>query len=595
MSDRSGATLTRQIGIALALLHVMAAIALGIFCAHELRLFHRALAKGDLQRLLPVAAAKVRPHLITGDLDEASRTVAEIGSITGLRITLVDPEGEPLADSERDVATLGPHAHRAEIRQAMRDEQGSHVRFSELAGTNVLLVAQRIEGDDGEMLGVIRAARPLADLRGERKRILAAVVLVAAGSLFISIGGLLFIGNRIGRSLRRMAFGARRFAAGNLEHRLARPSHQELAVLADALNEMADRVNAQLEQLQAQRAEQEAILQSMTNGMIALDRSQRIIAINRTACRMLGVDEPAAQDRLLQEVVREPALNRFVQEAMDKTGRSTGEFEIQREGAVMLEAVGQPLIREVDEPAGLLVLLTDVTQLRKLETLRSDFAANVSHELRTPITNIKGYIETMLEVGCEDQARTVQFLKVVRGNTARLEAIIEDLLSLARMEQSDQREVPGKERVDVRRVIDAAVSQFALAMGEKRMSVELDVEPGLRVRGNAQLLEQAVGNLVSNAVSYGRAGTTVRVRGRSLENGEAEIAVRDEGPGIEPEHLERLFERFYRVDRARSRQLGGTGLGLAIVKHIMLAHGGRVEVSSEVGVGSEFRLLLPRF
>jgi two-component system phosphate regulon sensor histidine kinase PhoR len=261
---------------------------------------------------------------------------------------------------------------------------------------------------------------------------------------------------------------------------------------------------------------------------------------------------------------------------------------------VTVEAISQPLLDSDQDRVGLLVLLNDVTQLRRLETIRSDFASNVSHELRTPITNIRGYVETMLEVGCGNEAQTRRFLEIIRRNTGRLEAIIEDLLALAQLEQSRKIELPNRLPVPVRRLVESSVAQFTHAAKDKNMSIRLVIEDQLGVLGAPQLLEQAVSNLLSNAVTYGPRDSVITIRGRALNEERIEISVIDEGPGIAPDHLPRLFERFYRVDKARSREQGGTGLGLAIVKHIARAHGGHVEVDSRLGEGSTFRLVMPR-
>jgi len=354
------------------------------------------------------------------------------------------------------------------------------------------------------------------------------------------------------------------------------------------------RLRDELQLLQARQSEQRIIQQSMSTGMIALDDEQRVLSINRAAEQLLGVRESIAMGKPLRESLHEPELNRFINQALGAANQSSAEFQLLGKSSATVHAMGEPLRNGENKPVGLLVLLSDVTRLKKLEAMRSDFAANVSHELRTPITNIMGYVETLRDVGMDDREQTRKFLDIVHRNTERLAFIVEDLLSLARLERPEARENLARELTPVRPIIEATIAQFEAARAEKNIRIEVDAlaPPSLQAMVDAQFIEQALGNLLSNAIKYSPANTTVKIRAR-LVSGEIELAVIDQGPGIAREHLPRLFERFYRVDRARSREMGGTGLGLAIVKHIALVHGGRVEVESEQGKGSTFRLVLP--
>lgn len=365
-----------------------------------------------------------------------------------------------------------------------------------------------------------------------------------------------------------------------------------LAPAIDAINRMLRTHAQELDAVQNQLSEQQAVLSSMSNGLIALDLDQRLLSLNRAAERMLGLYREPVRGRLVQEVTRQPGLHAFINDAMDRASSTTGEFELEGDSPVRILAASEPLKDADDRPRGMLILLTDITHIRRLETLRSDFAANVSHELRTPITNIKGYIETLLDVGLNDEAQSRHFLEIVRTNTDRLGSIIEDLLALARLEQPEAGKALNPIEAPVHKIVESAAAQLEDEARDRRIRISIDVPPSLTVEANPHLIEQAVTNLLSNALRYCPAGTPVGVSAREID-GWVEIAVRDEGPGIASQHLSRIFERFYRVDRARSREQGGTGLGLAIVKHIALVHGGRIEVDSKVGRGSTFRLILP--
>ncbi|MFO0875165.1 MAG: ATP-binding protein [Phycisphaerales bacterium] len=371
-----------------------------------------------------------------------------------------------------------------------------------------------------------------------------------------------------------------------------------------AANAARDR-DATLDRLERTTREQQAILESMSSGLLAIDPDQHLLRVNSAAATMLGIDDPdAVRGRLVQAVVRQPGLNRFLAEAIDAEGPTEAEFVIERVGRggraergepvrLTVQAVSEPLRDAAGHPAGLLVSLSDVTRIRRLESLRVDFAANVSHELRTPITNIKGYVETMLQVGVDDPEQSRRFLEIIRRNAQRLGAIIEDLLALARLEQPGGRETLEAVDAPLRQIVESARLHLEPAAQAKEIAIAVDVPSDLVMHVMPSLVEQAVANLVANAITYSPAGSTVRIVGAARDDGMAELSVIDNGPGIAPHHLPRIFERFYRIDKARSRDHGGTGLGLAIVKHIALAHGGRIDVESKPGAGSTFRLVLP--
>lgn len=376
------------------------------------------------------------------------------------------------------------------------------------------------------------------------------------------------------------------------------PVPAELVPAASALSELARQRTQESARLAAVRNEQQAILQSMDGGVLVLDAEQRILSLNRAAEWMLGLSDAHARGRLLQEVARQPDLNRFVVEALQGEPHER-EFALQGAPARRVRATHSRLQGGAKNTVGVLVVLTDITQLRRLESVRTDFASNVSHELRTPITNIKGYVETLLDMDLTgNPEQSERFLRIIARNADRLGAIVEDMLMLTQLEQPDYKEDLLTERTKMRLVVEAVEQQLEAEAATKGMQLTNEVPDDVFADVNPQLVEQAVSNLIINAIKYCPTGTRVWVRGQRgsvVREGRAfvEISVVDEGPGIAEEHLLRIFERFYRVDKARSREQGGTGLGLAIVKHIVQLHGGRVDVDSVLGKGSTFRLLLP--
>lgn len=344
--------------------------------------------------------------------------------------------------------------------------------------------------------------------------------------------------------------------------------------------------------LEAQLASQQLVLQSMTTGILALDMAQRVVSMNAAAERLFAVPGGAARGRLLQEVVRSPELHAFVNDALAAGGSARREVTLDSASAGILELAAAPMLDPRGAPAGLLIAADDVTAERRLESMRSDFAANVSHELRTPITNIKGYVETLLEIGWEDPARARQFLGVVQENARRLAQLVEDILALSSLEQRQAPQRLQFEEVSLDDLIGRVVDEIRGTADARQIRIDHAAPEGARIFASRSLLGQAVANLVQNAIQYSPPRTAVRIDVETNDD-TTTISVRDQGSGISEKHLPRLFERFYRVDAGRAREAGGTGLGLAIVKHIAMAHGGRVSVQSRLGEGSVFRLHLP--
>jgi len=336
----------------------------------------------------------------------------------------------------------------------------------------------------------------------------------------------------------------------------------------------------------------ERVLRATPIAVLALDHMQRIVGSNPAAERLLNFDEQTARGRLLQEVVRQPALNHAIQRARAAAGQLQDELHLEFDPPLEMQVSCEPL--QIDsQPPGLVISLVDVTRMRRLESMRSEFAANVSHELRTPITNIKGYVETLLQVDLEDAARRRKFLEIIHRNTVRLSGIVEDILTLAFLEEPGSRQTLEFSPASVREMVNEVVDALGSAAAMKSITITVKVPDALTIDANHSLLEQALANLVSNAIRYSGEGTAVRIE-CTEEGDQVRISVHDQGPGIASRHLPRLFERFYRVDQARARAQGGTGLGLSIVKHIATIHGGGVDVTSQVGSGSSFSLLLPR-
>ncbi len=427
-----------------------------------------------------------------------------------------------------------------------------------------------------------------------------AVSIVLGVLLFVLIGMMIARIRRERLELERLRWGAERFARGKLDRRISMMGSDNVARVAEAMNHMASQLDERFQAVVRQRNELEAVLSSMVEGVVAVDTEERVMTMNRAASRLLNIDPAASIGQSIQAMVRSSALHRLVTEAIKAAAPVEGEVVVRlidpngepREVERILLVTGTVLHGAAEGRIGALLVLNDVTQLRRLEMVRRDFVANVSHEMRTPITAVKGAVETLLDKSEHDADDVQRMLEIIRRHADRMFAILEDLLTLAKLDQQEGRTTLELEPGSVASLIGSAVEACQMFADSRKTRIRTECKADLRVDMNRQLLEQALVNLIENAVKYSPAGSDVHVLG-ALVDGEVTISVVDRGEGIEPQHLSRIFERFYRVDKGRSRQVGSTGLGLSIVRHICQAHGGRVEVESQPGKGSTFQMVLP--
>ncbi len=516
----------------------------------------------------------------------------ELGKRSSTRITVILPSGKVVGDTEENPAVMDNHADRPEIKAALVGGSGRSVRYSHTLGIDMMYVAVPLR-HRGRLLGVLRCSVGLASI-GQAMyatywRIILSALIVA---LLVAIGSLL-ISRWISRHLEVMKRGVQAYADGDLSRRLDIPDSAELAGLAEAFNQMARQLDSRIGTITRQRNEREAILASMAEGLLAVDSDEKIISINRATAQMFDITVEESEGRLVQEIFRNTALQDFVTHTLASSIPVEEEIILPKRANRVLKVTGTALQDTDGVRLGAVMVFNDVTEMRRLETLRKDFVANVSHELKTPITSIKGFVETLLDGAIDQPEDARRFLQTVARHVDRLNLIIEDLLFLSRLEQDPTAEHVRLQPGELAEVVSGAVEACRPKAAEKNINLAVECPPGLQAMINAPLLEQAMINLVDNAIKYSGPGNRVELTVRQGDGG-PEIAVRDWGAGISPKHLPRLFERFYRVDQARSRALGGTGLGLAIVKHIAGVHGGRVEVVSAPGEGSTFTLSLTR-
>jgi len=397
----------------------------------------------------------------------------------------------------------------------------------------------------------------------------------------------------INKTLEKTREGARRFAQGDLEFRLDVPESEELGGLAETLNQMAAQLDERISTINRQRNEQQAILGSMVEGVIAVDAASSILLTNQAAALLLGSQPDSLIGRTMHEVIRNRDLLQLIDQALDEGTPTEGEIVLHGATERSLQVHCTGLRSTEGQSIGALIVLNDITRLRRLERVRRDFVANVSHELKTPLTSIKGFVETLLDGALEQPEEAKRFCTIISKQVDRLQAIIEDLLSLSRIEQEVEQGQISLKNCQLLHVLASAVQCVELQASEKNITVALDCDAHYTAEINPPLFEQVALNLIDNAIKYSDPGKNVLINVTPAEF-MWEISFIDHGCGIEPADVNRIFERFYRVDKARSRKVGGTGLGLAIVKHIVTAHMGRVSVTSNLGQGSTFTVHIPR-
>ncbi len=534
----------------------------------------------------------ILPFLIPPDLAAVDAICKQAGKASETRFSVILPSGLVIGDTWETPGNMDNHANRPEIVGALATGQATSRRFSHTLKQNVVYAAVAVKSQS-QPLAVVRAAIPLARMETQVARIRAEFLLIGGIVAFLALGVTLAISRQYGRKVEELRQGAARLAEGELAYRLPIPDSEELAGLTESLNRMAAQLEGRLQTAVSQRNQLEAVLSSMLEGVIAVNREERIISVNQAAARWFDINAEKVRGQSIPEAIRNLAIQKFVTRSLKSLAPVEDDITVYRNGERILNIKSAPLLDVGPEPIGTLIVFNDVTQLRRLEDMRRDFVANVSHEIKTPLTAIKGFVETLHQGSAETPEETERFLGIVVKHVDRLNTIIEDLLMLSRIEEEGERGEIKREKTRLRDLFQNAVQICRPKAEEKRIQIDIEGGEGVTAMVDPVLLEQAVVNLLDNAVKYSDPDKRVRLRAKPVET-EIQIQVQDHGIGIDNKHLPRLFERFYRVDKARSRSLGGTGLGLAIVKHIAQAHGGHVTVESRLGEGSRFTIHLPR-
>jgi two-component system, OmpR family, phosphate regulon sensor histidine kinase PhoR len=514
-------------------------------------------------------------HRVDNDRSHSLQDIAsEEGQAAGARATIIDHVGKVLADSEADPRTIREPAQGDEVVAALRGSVSSQVRRNPTVGVPFLYVAAPIAG------GAVRLAYPLSDVEATTRNIFRTLLLGSAFGFAVALILAAIMAQKTSSRLAKIVHFADRVAAGDLAARMEVSSYDEIGYVARSLDRTIHRMEDNFAALQTSQRQLETLLNSMQDAVIAIGKDGRVLWANRGMERLVNRVRIGAP---LIESVRDPDVVDTLARAADKDVVQTARAHSIVPGRTFdLTAAPMP-------GGGAVAVLRDLTESERIEKTRRDFIANVSHELRTPLTSIQGYAETLLDSGHATNSNR-EFLEIIRKNAARMARLTEDLLALARVESGEQRfdfqpTVPAD-------LLDEVLQSFHERARAQRLELTVENEAAVPVKVDREAVHQVFANLVDNALKYAASGGRVVVGARP-KNNFVEFYVRDFGPGISSEHLPRLFERFYRIDKARSRESGGTGLGLAIAKHIVLAHGGTIRAESELNHGTSFLFTFP--
>ncbi|MGD9244327.1 MAG: ATP-binding protein [Desulfobacterales bacterium] len=573
------------------LITLISLVAVTIYATSSLREFYLDRIATDLRARAYLLEKQILQFLGPLDAKVVDALCKELGKPSKTRITVILPSGIVIGDSDDDPNRMDNHALRPEVIQAKKGNVGRAIRFSTTLQQKMMYVAVPLM-EQKRIVAVIRTSLPVTSIDEKLKSIQAQIAFGGLLIAFVAAGISLYVSRRISRPIEKMKEGAEHFARGELFHRLPETDLEEIGSLADALNQMAVQLDDRIKTIIDQRNELEAILSSMEEGVIAFDMDERIISINQSAARIFETIPEEMLNRSIQEVIRNPELQQFVTQALSSTDNLEGDITLYHKGERIIYLHSTSLRGSSGDQIGILVVMNDVTQVRRLENIRRDFAANVSHEIKTPLTAIKGFVETLRHGSVKKPEEIERFLSIIEKHVNRLTAILEDLISLSRIEQDDEKQAIKLQKRPLKNVLQTAIGSCREKADLKHITIDSVCDENILAMIDPPLLEQAIVNLLDNAIKYSDEGSSVHVSSFQKDDSII-ISVQDHGIGITKEHLPRLFERFYRADKARSRKLGGTGLGLAIVKHITQAHGGTATVESTPGKGSTFSLHLP--
>lgn len=525
----------------------------------------------------------------SSSLDDLAKA---LGAKTKCRITVINKKGVVLADSEKakaDIPAMENHINRPEVKKALVGDTGIDMRYSPTLKIDMLYVALPLKDNSG-IIGVLRLSLPLESVQ---KTLSVIRKIIFFGLLFALVLAFLLgsiMARRVTMPINRMILVSRKYSEGDFSRRIIQIPKDEIGELADTLNRMAQDIEDKIREIKTQNQKLAAIFNSMIEGVIVVDNKACIISINHTIESIFGISNKDARGKVFLEAIRNNDIADVISSVLRGGSSRSAELALMYPVNKIFDVNVTPIFDD-DRVGGCLVVIHDITEIRRLETVRRDFVANVSHELKTPLTAIKGFIETLLEGALDDKKNSRDFLMIVNDHAERLSSLVNDLLSLSHLESKEI--VLEKEKINLREEAEKVILGFKAQLKRKHISVKDELPAGVSVMADRNRIEQVFTNLIDNAIKFNKEKGAVRIYSEDIDSS-VKIIIEDSGMGIPKKDIARIFERFYRVDKARSRELGGTGLGLSIVKHIAELHGGSVGVESSEGFGSKFWFILPK-
>ena len=548
-----------------------------VLSLNTVREFYRDMLAESLKTLANTLNPEVAHFLDTGLTTELDGFIKDLGGKIHTRVTIIAADGTALADSEENTQAMENHSHRLEVVEALQGKTGKSVRFSSTANEDMLYVAVPIK-KNGRITGVVRTSLYLKDIDKLLTKLNYHVAWVSLGVVMMALLGALLISNSIVQPIKNLTSAARKVASGDFSVRVFLKTKDELRMLADNFNRMNEEMQRLFSELGQQKEELNSIIHSLQEGLLVLDKQGRIISANESFWRIAGTQP--VEGKLYWQTMRNPQLA----ELLKKVGTERRNF---MEELTLGDRIFMCSVTPLEGGEEIVSIFHDITEIKNIEKIKKDFVINVSHELRTPLTAIKGYAETLRKE--VDTVPGKKYLEIIERNTNRLINIVNDLLLLSRLEEKPTLEL---EDIDLRDFLENVIKIFDQRLKDKRLSLVVDVKENLpTIKADSFKLEQMMLNLLDNAIKYTDHGEIAISAG--VRENRVRIQVRDTGIGIPKENIPRIFERFYVVDKSRSRKSGGTGLGLSIVKHIVLLHQGTIRIESIPGEGTTVTVTFP--
>ena len=530
-----------------------------------------------------------KKSLLSGEFENLQQVIQDIRTLTTTRITVVALDGVVYADTHKNPNKMENHSNRDELIQALRNREGDSQRYSDTLNISMLYYAFRIQ-HQGKTLGCVRCALSTSQIDIQvadiQARIAELVFIVVIMGLIIT--GLVIF--RMTRPVVRLIEEARELTTAQLGQTIGHGFDDEISELGRLLNELSSALADRMAQLEQNHHELLTVLEGMDEGVIAVDKNERIRFANEAVCEMFALDLERDQGRPIWEVIRNQMVEAIINQAKKTNAHFRGEIELLGPPTRYLALNASAIPTEEDDDFGVIIVMHDITEVRRLENLRRDFVANVSHELKTHLASIQAYAETLIDGAIEDQNNNRTFLGRIVEQSERLNMLIQDLLSIARVESNTQ--ANEYTVINIAEVLDSCIKYYQPRARKKEIALEVLAPGEVMVFGETEGFRQILDNLIDNAIKYTPERGRVQIDIKTQDE-QVFMRVHDSGIGISKDHQQRIFERFYRVDKARSRELGGTGLGLSIVKHLVNAFGGTVDVTSNPDEGTAFLVTLP--